>query len=174
MPPAGPFARPPWWLLAAATRYRLPSRNAHRHRLHSLRPYTRICSESLSAFVIVATHRQRRQGNGKSRYCGADAAPVSNAADRDPLASSAQIAGPGLYPPDSSPLDWASRRLALSFRPIDSRGHGNSAASLPALVLRRGRTTRLAAAIPPGRPLTPRLAVASYLSCDPMHTRARL
>ena len=72
-----------------------------------------------------------------------------------PLASSAQIAG--LVIPLVALLSWTFTPLALSYRPVELAAMA-VAAALPALVLRTGRTTLLAA--------YSAFAVASYLSGD--------
>ncbi|HEY6607295.1 MAG TPA: calcium/proton exchanger [Gaiellaceae bacterium] len=61
-----------------------------------------------------------------------------------PLASSAQIAG--LLIPLVALISWGFEPLALSFRPVELAAMA-TAAALPALVLRPGRTTRLGGAI---------------------------
>jgi len=61
-----------------------------------------------------------------------------------PLASSAQIAG--LLIPLVALISWGFEPLALSFRPVELTAMA-TAAALPALVLRPGRTTRLGGAI---------------------------
>jgi Ca2+:H+ antiporter len=78
-----------------------------------------------------------------------------------PLASSSQIAG--LLIPLVALISWGFEPLALSFRPVELAALG-TAAALPAVVLRTGRTTRhggaillLAYAV---------LAVAFYVSGD--------
>jgi Ca2+:H+ antiporter len=60
-----------------------------------------------------------------------------------PLASSAQIAG--LLIPLVALVSWGFDPLALSFRPVELAAMG-SAALLPALVLRTGRTSRIGGA----------------------------
>jgi Ca2+:H+ antiporter len=61
-----------------------------------------------------------------------------------PLASSSQIAG--LLIPLVALISWGFEPLALSFRPVELAAMG-TAAALPALVLRPGRTTRVGGAI---------------------------
>ena len=61
-----------------------------------------------------------------------------------PLASSSQIAG--LLIPLVALISWGFEPLALSFRPVELTAMA-TAAALPALVLRPGRTTRLGGAI---------------------------
>jgi len=61
-----------------------------------------------------------------------------------PLASSAQIAG--LLIPLVALISWSFDPLALSFRPVELVAMG-VAASLPAVALRNGRTTRRGGAI---------------------------
>jgi Ca2+:H+ antiporter len=78
-----------------------------------------------------------------------------------PLASSAQIAG--LVIPLVTLISWAFTPLALSFRPVELAAMA-LAAALPALVLRTGRTTRLAGAILLAAYSA--VAVAFYLSGD--------
>ena len=78
-----------------------------------------------------------------------------------PLASSAQIAG--LVIPLVVLISWAFIPLALSFRPVELAAMA-LAAALPALVLRTGRTTRLAGAILLAAYSA--VAVAFYLSGD--------
>jgi Ca2+:H+ antiporter len=78
-----------------------------------------------------------------------------------PLASSAQIAG--LLIPLVALISWGFEPLALSFRPIELAAMG-VAAALPALVLRRGTTTRFGGALLLAAYTV--LAVAFYLSGD--------
>jgi Ca2+:H+ antiporter len=78
-----------------------------------------------------------------------------------PLASSAQIAG--LLIPLVALISWGFEPLALSFRPVELTAMA-TAAVLPALVLRPGRTTRLGGAILLAAYAI--LAVAFYLSGD--------
>jgi Ca2+:H+ antiporter len=76
-----------------------------------------------------------------------------------PLASSAQIAG--LLIPLVALISWGFEPLALSFRPVELTAMA-TAAALPALVLRPGRTTRVGGAILLAAYAI--LAVAFYLS----------
>jgi Ca2+:H+ antiporter len=78
-----------------------------------------------------------------------------------PLASGAQIAG--LVLPLIALLSWAWQPLTLSFRPFELI-FLTTAAALPALVLRSGRTTRLSGAILLSAYSV--LAVTSYLVGD--------
>ena len=78
-----------------------------------------------------------------------------------PLASSAQIAG--LLIPLVALISWGFEPLALSFRPVELTAMA-TAAALPALVLRPGRTTRLGGAILLAAYAI--LAVVFYLSGD--------
>ena len=78
-----------------------------------------------------------------------------------PLASSAQIAG--LLIPLVALISWSFDPLALSFRPVELVAMG-VAASLPAVALRNGRTTRRGGAILLAAYSV--LVVAFYLACD--------
>ncbi len=78
-----------------------------------------------------------------------------------PLASSAQIAG--LVIPLIALISWGFKPLALSFRPVELAVMA-VAVTLPAIVLRSGRTTRLSGAMLLAA--YSGLAVASYLAGD--------
>jgi Ca2+:H+ antiporter len=78
-----------------------------------------------------------------------------------PLASSAQIAG--LLIPLVALISWGFEPLALSFRPVELMAMA-TAAALPALVLRPGRTTRVGGVVLLAAYTI--LAVVFYLSGD--------
>jgi Ca2+:H+ antiporter len=78
-----------------------------------------------------------------------------------PLASSAQIAG--LLIPLVALISWGFEPLALSFRPVELMAMA-TAAALPALVLRPGRTTRVGGVVLLAAYAI--LAVVFYLSGD--------